>query len=89
MLSKQSKTNKQLMSISSQREMIACRVTNLMANDVDSSVDPRVKLLEYQDRQLDMQQKSLETELNALSANLENLQKLKEENLKAVPKLSL
>ena len=89
LVSKQSKTNKQLMSISSQRESIACRLTSLIANGVDSAVDPQVKLLQYQDNQLDMQQKTLETDLNAITNNLENLDKLKEENLKAVPKLSL
>lgn len=89
MTKKQINANRQLTSISSRREIIACRLTNLMANNVDSSVDPRVKLLEYQDNQLDMEQKSLETDLNAITSKLEALDKLKEENLKAVPKLSL
>ena len=86
----QSKLNKQIMHITNQRDIITARITALMADGVDSSVDPEIKLLQYQDNSLDMEQKSIETQLSVITENLEKIEKQQEDNIKKeVPKLSL
>lgn len=89
MTDKISKINKQLMSISDQRGEITTELNGIIGNSESWYKDPSVKLLQSKDDQLDMEQKNIESQLKALEASLENLEKQKQENIKSgVAKLS-
>lgn len=92
MQSRINKVNKQLTAISDKRTNVTMQMnqiikqyqgnydTDLTAteNSKNWSEDPKVILLQNQDNRFDMEQKSIETELNALTQALENLEKAQE-----------
>lgn len=60
--------------------------TMMAASKSNSSIsftnDPDIMLLQLQDNDFDMQQKKLETQLKAVTANLESQEKLQDNNIK-------
>ena len=75
--------NKQLMTISDERDMVTTRLNKLIANSEGGWYkDPNVKLLQSQDNNLDSEQKSIETQLKDIEAKLEAFEKQKENNIK-------
>ena len=57
--------------------------------NVDWESDPRVKQLQAMDSYLELQQKNLETQQKAASAELESMQKIVENNVKKDMTLNL
>lgn len=59
-------------------------IASLIAASSSSNVynDPDVQLIELQDNNFDMQQKKLETQIKAVTANLDSQQKLLDNNIK-------
>lgn len=89
----QSKINRQLMSISDQRQMLAGQMSHLRQvnkdNWTDEDVVLEIKQLELADNDLDMQQQTLETKLRALQSQTEQDEKAKQNNIKnGIAKLS-
>ncbi|MBS4760648.1 MAG: hypothetical protein KHX03_08140 [Clostridium sp.] len=74
-------------SISNKRQQIAYQTMNLA--NVDWESDPRVKQLQAMDSYLELQQKNLETQQKAASAELESMQKIVENNVKKDMTLNL
>ena len=67
-------------SISNKRQQVAYQTMNLA--NVDWENDPRVKQLQAMDSYLELQQKNLETQQKAATAQLESYQKLLDSNIK-------
>lgn len=96
MQSRINKYNKQLMDISDRRVLIANSQNQIIqkyqgnfdtditatANSATWDSDPQVILLSNEDNCLDMEAKSIETQLNALKNNLEQMEKSQENNIK-------
>ena len=74
-------------SISNKRQQIAYQTMSLA--NVDWESDPRVKQLQAMDSYLELQQKNLETQQKAASAELESMQKIVENNVKKDMTLNL
>ena len=74
-------------SISNKRQQIAYQTMSLA--NVDWESDPRVKQLHAMDLYLELQQKNLETQQKAASAELESMQKIVENNVKKDMTLNL
>ena len=96
MQSRINKFNRQLTSISDKRTNVTMQMNQIIKQyqgDYDKDVtatensknwseDPKVILLTNQDNKFDMEQKTIETELNALTKALENLEKAQETCIK-------
>ena len=96
MQSRINKFNRQLTSISDKRTNVTTQLNKIIqqyqgdydkditatANSQTWSEDPKVILLTNQDNKFDMEQKTIETELNALTKALENLEKAQETCIK-------
>ncbi len=96
MQSRINKYNKQLMDISDRRALIANSQNQIIkkyqgdyekdttgtANSATWDQDPQVILLANQDNCLDMESKSIETQLNALKNNLEQMEKSQQDDIK-------
>ncbi len=96
MQSRINKFNRQLTSISDKRTNVTMQMNQIIKQyqgDYDKDVtatensknwseDPKVILLTNQDNKFDMEQKTIETELNALTKALENLEKAQDTCIK-------
>ena len=69
-----------IMAVSNRRQQLSYQSAAL--SDADFNEDPRVKALQLQESALDLEQKNLETQQKAVSAEFDGLQKLLESNIK-------
>lgn len=70
-----------IMGISSKRQNIAYTLSRACTSS-DWENDPKVQQLQYMDSYLELQQKNLETQQKAATAQLESYQKLLDSNIK-------
>ena len=75
-----------LTGISNKRMQIAWQTNQL--TDVDWDKDPRVKKLQAMDSYLELQQKQIESQLKAATAQQESLQKVVDKNTSEAHKLN-
>lgn len=69
-----------IMSISNKRQQLAYQMMQLCNADWEN--DPRVKQIQAMDSYLELQQKNLETQQKAATAQLESYQKILDSNVK-------
>ncbi len=81
LVSMQNTLQAQLMKLTQKRQNISTQMSELITT-TDWTTDPQVKLLQIQDNDLDMQQGTMETQLSAITANLQSQEKLLDNNIK-------